>query len=64
APGADREFSSSFEAGDPAPDWLNTVDTTPGGLVPRDPAVDAPRRPGGGVLAPFRRRCPVSCRSR
>ncbi|EFF93684.1 alpha-1,2-mannosidase [Streptomyces sp. e14] len=31
APGADREFSSSFEAGDPAPDWLNTVDTTPGG---------------------------------
>ncbi|MFD4971052.1 GH92 family glycosyl hydrolase [Streptomyces sp. NPDC058424] len=28
---ADREFSSSFEAGDPAPDWLNTVDTAPGG---------------------------------
>ncbi|MFJ5772749.1 GH92 family glycosyl hydrolase [Streptomyces sp. NPDC093094] len=24
---ADREFASSFEAGDPAPDWLNTVDT-------------------------------------
>lgn len=23
----DREFASSFEAGDPAPDWLNTVDT-------------------------------------
>ncbi|WP_280879748.1 GH92 family glycosyl hydrolase [Streptomyces pseudovenezuelae] len=30
-PAADREFSSSFEAGDPAPDWLNTVDTAPDG---------------------------------
>ncbi|MGW3507694.1 GH92 family glycosyl hydrolase [Streptomyces sp. NPDC000994] len=30
-PAADREFSSSFEAGDPAPDWLNTADTAPGG---------------------------------
>lgn len=28
---ADREFASSFEAGQPAPDWLNTVDTTRGG---------------------------------
>ncbi|SMF36840.1 GH92 family glycosyl hydrolase [Streptomyces sp. Amel2xC10] len=28
---ADREFASSFEADDPAPDWLNTVDTTAGG---------------------------------
>lgn len=28
---ADREFGSSFEADDPAPDWLNTVDTGPGG---------------------------------
>ncbi|MFE5190754.1 GH92 family glycosyl hydrolase [Streptomyces sp. NPDC056628] len=28
---ADREFASSFEADDPAPDWLNTVDTGPGG---------------------------------
>lgn len=28
---ADREFASSFEAGDPAPDWLNTVDTEPDG---------------------------------
>ncbi|WP_329302107.1 GH92 family glycosyl hydrolase [Streptomyces sp. NBC_00659] len=27
----DREFSSSFESGDPAPDWLNTVDTAPDG---------------------------------
>ncbi|WP_081241269.1 GH92 family glycosyl hydrolase [Streptomyces viridosporus] len=27
-PKADREFASSFESGDPAPDWLNTVDTT------------------------------------
>ncbi|MFE7173891.1 GH92 family glycosyl hydrolase [Streptomyces sp. NPDC057616] len=27
APGANQEFSSSFESGDPAPDWLNTVDT-------------------------------------
>ncbi len=24
---ADREFASSFEAGDPAPDWTDTVDT-------------------------------------
>ncbi|MEU1303085.1 GH92 family glycosyl hydrolase [Streptomyces shenzhenensis] len=31
APAADREFASSFEADDPAPDWLNTVDTGPGG---------------------------------
>ncbi|MFF9281773.1 GH92 family glycosyl hydrolase [Streptomyces griseosporeus] len=30
-PAADRSFASSFEAGEPAPDWLNTVDTTPGG---------------------------------
>ncbi len=28
---ADREFASSFEADEPAPDWLNTVDTTTGG---------------------------------
>ncbi|MFF0199996.1 GH92 family glycosyl hydrolase [Streptomyces sp. NPDC005017] len=26
-----REFTSSFEAGEPAPDWLNTVDTAPDG---------------------------------
>ncbi|OIJ65780.1 alpha-mannosidase [Streptomyces mangrovisoli] len=31
APAADREFASSFETGDPAPDWLNTVDTAPDG---------------------------------
>ncbi|MFE9453763.1 GH92 family glycosyl hydrolase [Streptomyces sp. NPDC006739] len=31
APAADREFASSFEPGDPAPDWLNTVDTGPDG---------------------------------
>ncbi|MFI6559903.1 GH92 family glycosyl hydrolase [Streptomyces sp. NPDC050534] len=31
APAADQEFASSFEAGDPAPDWLNTVDTTADG---------------------------------
>ncbi|MFI9612184.1 GH92 family glycosyl hydrolase [Streptomyces sp. NPDC052023] len=31
APAADREFTSSFETGDPAPDWLNTVDTAPDG---------------------------------
>ncbi len=31
APAVDREFASSFEADDPAPDWLNTVDTTAGG---------------------------------
>ncbi|GAA2426529.1 GH92 family glycosyl hydrolase [Streptomyces glaucus] len=28
---ADREFASSFETDDPAPDWLNTVDEAPGG---------------------------------
>ncbi|MGW0994059.1 GH92 family glycosyl hydrolase [Streptomyces sp. NPDC002523] len=27
APAAGGEFASSFESGDPAPDWLNTVDT-------------------------------------
>ncbi|MDT0438374.1 MULTISPECIES: GH92 family glycosyl hydrolase [Streptomyces] len=27
----DREFASSFETGEPAPDWLSTVDTGPGG---------------------------------
>lgn len=31
APAADRSFASSFEAGDPAPDWLSTVDTGPDG---------------------------------
>ena len=31
AAAADREFGSSFEAGEPAPDWLNTVDTAPDG---------------------------------
>ncbi|MGW0913746.1 GH92 family glycosyl hydrolase [Streptomyces sp. NPDC002784] len=31
APSADREFSSSFESGDPAPDWLSTVDEAPDG---------------------------------
>jgi hypothetical protein len=31
APVIDREFVSSFEAGEPAPDWLNTVDTGPDG---------------------------------
>ncbi|WP_282700320.1 GH92 family glycosyl hydrolase [Streptomyces sp. CC219B] len=31
APSVEREFASSFEAGDPAPDWLNTVDTAPDG---------------------------------
>ncbi|QCX79696.1 Glycosyl hydrolase family 92 [Streptomyces sp. YIM 121038] len=30
-PRAEREFSSSFEAGQPAPDWLNTVETGPDG---------------------------------
>ncbi|MGW2488859.1 GH92 family glycosyl hydrolase [Streptomyces sp. NPDC001606] len=30
-PVPDREFASSFETGDPAPDWLNTVDTGPDG---------------------------------
>ncbi|MEY9995023.1 putative alpha-1,2-mannosidase [Streptomyces sp. V4I8] len=28
---ADRSFASSFEADDPAPDWLNTVDTSADG---------------------------------
>ncbi|MGR3869120.1 GH92 family glycosyl hydrolase [Streptomyces graminifolii] len=31
APTAAGEFASSFETGDPAPDWLNTVDTAPDG---------------------------------
>ncbi len=31
APAAGGEFASSFETGDPAPDWLNTVDTAPDG---------------------------------
>ncbi len=31
AAATDREFASSFEADDPAPDWLNTVDTGPDG---------------------------------
>jgi predicted alpha-1,2-mannosidase len=30
-PASAGEFTSSFEADDPAPDWLNTVDTAPGG---------------------------------
>ncbi|WP_202442253.1 MULTISPECIES: GH92 family glycosyl hydrolase [unclassified Streptomyces] len=39
APVGDREFASSFEAGDPAPDWLNTVDTGADG-TPRASGVD------------------------
>ncbi|MFJ3659099.1 GH92 family glycosyl hydrolase [Streptomyces sp. NPDC090119] len=31
APAAATEFASSFESGEPAPDWLNTVETGPGG---------------------------------
>ncbi|MDF3298438.1 GH92 family glycosyl hydrolase [Streptomyces tropicalis] len=31
APAPDREFASSFEPGDPAPDWVDTVDTAPDG---------------------------------
>ncbi|MFF4210260.1 GH92 family glycosyl hydrolase [Streptomyces sp. NPDC001796] len=31
AAAADREFASSFEPGDPAPTWLNTVDTAADG---------------------------------
>ncbi|MET7571292.1 GH92 family glycosyl hydrolase [Streptomyces sp. NPDC005492] len=31
APSPGGEFASSFETGDPAPDWLNTVDTAPDG---------------------------------
>ncbi|MEU6283439.1 GH92 family glycosyl hydrolase [Streptomyces sp. NPDC047028] len=31
APAAGQQFASSFETGDPAPDWLNTVDTGPDG---------------------------------
>jgi hypothetical protein len=31
APAAGGEFASSFEAGDPAPDWIDTVDTAPDG---------------------------------
>ncbi|MGC0328950.1 putative alpha-1,2-mannosidase [Streptomyces sp. SAI-170] len=31
AAAAERDFASSFEAGEPAPDWLNTVDTAPDG---------------------------------
>ncbi|CAL9416114.1 hypothetical protein SUDANB105_01748 [Streptomyces sp. enrichment culture] len=36
---ADREFTSSFEPADPAPDWLNTPDTAPDG-TPRTSGVD------------------------
>ncbi|WKE69056.1 GH92 family glycosyl hydrolase [Streptomyces sp. WP-1] len=39
APVTDREFASSFEAGDPAPDWLSTVDTGADGS-PRASGVD------------------------
>ncbi|MGW3360084.1 GH92 family glycosyl hydrolase [Streptomyces bungoensis] len=31
APAAGQEFASSFEPGEPAPDWLNTVDTAADG---------------------------------
>lgn len=30
-PRSEREFTSSFEEGEPAPDWLNTVETGPDG---------------------------------
>ncbi|MGW0878261.1 GH92 family glycosyl hydrolase [Streptomyces sp. NPDC002671] len=31
APADDRQFASSFEVNEPAPDWLSTVDTAPDG---------------------------------
>lgn len=36
---AEREFASSFESGEPAPDWINTVDTASDGS-PRASGVD------------------------
>ncbi|MDQ0993615.1 GH92 family glycosyl hydrolase [Streptomyces sp. V3I7] len=39
AAAAGGEFASSFESGDPAPDWLNSVDTQPDGS-PRSSGVD------------------------
>ncbi|MGW0707264.1 GH92 family glycosyl hydrolase [Streptomyces sp. NPDC002643] len=36
---AEREFASSFEPGEPAPDWTDTVDTAPDG-TPRSSGVD------------------------
>ncbi|MGK9461792.1 GH92 family glycosyl hydrolase [Streptomyces sp. G6] len=41
----DREFASSFEADDPVPDWLDTVDTGPGGKK-RSSGVDGGYRTG------------------
>lgn len=38
------EFASSFESGDPSPDWLNTVDTAPDGAK-RPPASTADTAP-------------------
>ncbi|NEY33082.1 glycoside hydrolase family 92 protein [Streptomyces sp. PRKS01-65] len=45
-PAAGGEFASSFEAGDAAPDWLNTVDTAPDGGK-RSSGVDGGY--GGGI---------------
>ncbi|MFJ6738221.1 GH92 family glycosyl hydrolase [Streptomyces sp. NPDC091279] len=45
APAGERSFASSFEDGDPAPDWLNTVDTGPDG-APRASGVDGGYRTG------------------
>ncbi|MEV6759508.1 GH92 family glycosyl hydrolase [Streptomyces sp. NPDC051105] len=39
APAAATQFASSFESGDPSPDWTDTVDTDPGG-APRASGVD------------------------
>ncbi|NEB80537.1 glycoside hydrolase family 92 protein [Streptomyces sp. SID14478] len=45
-----QEFSSSFEQGQPAPDWLNTVDTAADGSK-RASGVDSglPTEPGPGI---------------
>ncbi|WP_234540857.1 GH92 family glycosyl hydrolase [Streptomyces shenzhenensis] len=39
APAAATQFASSFESGDPSPDWTDTVDTDPDG-APRASGVD------------------------
>lgn len=47
----EREFSSSFEPDDPAPDWLSTVDTAADGS-PGRPASTAATPPASPATSP------------
>ncbi|WP_030622485.1 GH92 family glycosyl hydrolase [Streptomyces sclerotialus] len=50
SPEAAQEFSSSFESGEPAPDWRDTVETTPSG-TPKSSGVRPESGPAPGMTS-------------